>query len=94
MRTSNCSRDFLSTCGERRTVYRLIFVGRGIGPETPAPVRSAVKSEPPQTTSGANEMIFINCFSRSSRATGPKIRVPRGLFCSLIRTAAFRSNLM
>jgi len=29
-------------------------------------------------TSGANETIFMYCFSRSSRATGPKIRVPRG----------------
>src|SRR3546814_92701 len=29
-------------------------------------------------TSGANDTIFMNCFSRNSRATGPKIRVPRG----------------
>ena len=35
-----------------------------------------------QMTSGASEMIFMNFFSRSSRATGPKMRVPRGL-CSL-----------
>ena len=32
------------------------------------------------STSGASEMIFMNRFSRSSRATGPKMRVPRG-FC-------------
>src|SRR5207244_3858023 len=35
------------------------------------------------STSGASEMIFMNRFSRSSRATGPKMRVPRGFFCSL-----------
>src|SRR3990170_5526580 len=29
-------------------------------------------------TSGAKEMIFMNFFQRSSRATGPKIRVPIG----------------
>jgi hypothetical protein len=33
-------------------------------------------------------------FSRSSRATGPKIRVPRGLFWLSISTAAFSSNAM
>ena len=27
-------------------------------------------------TSGASEMIFMNFFSRNSRATGPKMRVP------------------
>ena len=32
------------------------------------------------TTSGASEMIFMNRRSRSSRATGPKMRVPRGSF--------------
>ena len=34
VRISNCSRDFLSTCGERSTVYLLILVGSGIGPAT------------------------------------------------------------
>src|SRR5690349_7637321 len=34
----------------------------------------------PQITSGASEMIFMNFLSRNSRATGPKMRVPRGLF--------------
>ena len=33
-------------------------------------------------------------FSRSSLATGPKIRVPLGVKSSLISTAAFSSNLM
>ena len=46
------------------------------------------------STSGARETIFINCFSRSSLATGPKIRVPLGFLSSLMITAAFSSNLM
>ena len=29
---SNCSRDFLSTCGERSTQYLFFMVGSGIGP--------------------------------------------------------------
>ena len=32
-----------------------------------------------QSTSGASETIFMNFLSRSSRPTGPKMRVPRGL---------------
>ena len=31
-------------------------------------------------------------FSRSSRATGPKMRVPRGLLAASMITAAFSSN--
>src|SRR5574337_130261 len=38
VRISNCSRDFLSVCGDRSTQYLLIFVGSGIGPATLAPV--------------------------------------------------------
>src|ERR1700733_8355799 len=44
------------------------------------------------STSGASEMIRMNRFSRSSRPTGPKMRVPRGSPPSLIRTAAFSSK--
>ncbi len=44
VRTSNCSRDFLSTCGERRTVYLFLTVGSGIGPAIRAPVRFAVST--------------------------------------------------
>src|SRR5581483_8082775 len=44
VRISNCSRDFLSTCGPRRTVYLLILVGRGMGPATRAPVPRAVST--------------------------------------------------
>jgi hypothetical protein len=43
-----------------------------------------------QSTSGASEMIFMNFFARSSRATGPKMRVPIGSFSLLISTALFR----
>src|SRR5579875_1345155 len=43
-------------------------------------------------TSGASETIFRNFFSRSSRATGPKTRVPTGSPASLISTAAFVSK--
>src|SRR3546814_1034075 len=32
-------------------------------------------------TSGASEMIFMWFLARSSRGTGPKIRVPTGAFC-------------
>ena len=46
------------------------------------------------STSGASEMIFMNRRSRSSRATGPKTRVPIGSFESLTRTAALRSKRM
>src|SRR5216683_4099194 len=45
-------------------------------------------------TSGASEMIFVNCRSRSSRATGPKMRVPTGLSSTLISTTALRSKRM
>src|SRR5262249_52384488 len=45
-----------------------------------------------QSTSGASETIFMNCFSRNSRATGPKIRVPRGLFSLPMITAALSSK--
>src|SRR4029453_3327468 len=47
-----------------------------------------------QSTSGASEMIFMNFFSRSSRPTGPKMRVPRGSPSLLRITAAFSSKRM
>ena len=34
----NCSRAFLFTCGERKTVYTFFSVGKGMGPLTTAPV--------------------------------------------------------
>jgi len=46
------------------------------------------------STSGASEMIFMNFFERSSRATGPKMRVPTGSCWALIKTALLSSNLM
>src|ERR1041384_1938511 len=44
VRISNCSRDFLSMCGLRKTVYRSIRVGIGIGPHTRALVRLALST--------------------------------------------------
>ena len=43
-------------------------------------------------TSGAKLTIFMKFLSRSSRATGPKMRVPRGLDWASMRTAAFSST--
>ena len=39
-------------------------------------------------------MIFMKFFARSSRTTGPKIRVPIGSLLLLMITAAFRSKRM
>src|SRR5579872_1446097 len=44
VRISNCSRDFLSTWGERKTVVMLRLVGSGMGPATVAPVLFAVST--------------------------------------------------
>src|SRR5882724_12037170 len=46
------------------------------------------------STSGASEMIFMWFLARNSRGTGPKMRVPTGSICGLMRTAALRSNLI
>src|SRR5215471_5692272 len=46
------------------------------------------------STSGASEMIFMNFFSRNSRATGPKTRVPTGSPSLEISTAALSSKRM
>src|SRR5262249_55642619 len=47
VRISNCSRDFLSTCGDRSTVHLFFAVGSGIGPASRAPVRLAVSTISP-----------------------------------------------
>src|SRR3546814_18838789 len=44
------------------------------------------------STSGASEMIFMCLRARSSRTTGPKIRVPNGSSFLLTSTAAFESK--
>src|SRR6516165_5313575 len=44
------------------------------------------------STSGASEMIFMKFFARSSRTTGPKIRVPIGSAFLLTSTAALPSK--
>src|SRR3981189_961094 len=46
------------------------------------------------STSGDTEMIFLWFLARSSRGTGPKIRVPTGSDWLLISTAALRSKRM
>src|SRR3954471_2349508 len=46
------------------------------------------------STSGASEMIFMWFLARSSRGTGPKMRVPTGSICGLINTAALLSKRM
>merc|ERR1712100_515660 len=43
-------------------------------------------------TSGASETTLVKLFSRISRAIGPKIRVPLGLFSELRITAALSSK--
>src|SRR5882672_5039809 len=47
---------------------------------------------PLQITSGASDTIFMNFLSRNSRATGPKIRVPRGFNSLSMMTMALLSN--
>src|SRR5690606_8242508 len=47
-----------------------------------------------QSTSGASEMIFTKRRARSSRVTGPKMRVPIGSIWLFRSTAAFLSNRM
>src|SRR5205823_12914333 len=46
------------------------------------------------STSGASEMIFMCFLARSSRTTGPKIRVPIGSSFLLTSTAALLSKRM
>src|SRR5882724_5991375 len=45
-----------------------------------------------QITSGASEIIFMNFFSRNSRATGPKMRVPFGFNSLSMMTHALLSK--
>ena len=45
-----------------------------------------------QRTSGASEMIFMKFLERSSRATGPKMRVPRGFPSASMMTMALLSK--
>ena len=57
---------------------------------SPLRIRAGMAS----STSGASETIFMKFFSRSSRATGPKMRVPRGFWALSMITAAFSSKAM
>ena len=76
-----------------KAAITLPFAPRSL-PEITWTVSPFLTVSPTQITSGANEMIFMKRFSRSSRPTGPKMRVPRGSPPSRMRTAAFSSNLM
>ncbi len=73
---------------------------RAPGRRSPSPCRSSEsaaridRSSRPHSTSGASEMIFMNCFARSSRATGPKMRVPIGSPWLSMSTAEFVSKRM
>src|ERR1044071_2059076 len=51
-----------------------------------------VMLDPIHNTSGASETIFMKLRSRSSRATGPKMRVPRGFRSLSIMTIALLSK--
>ena len=51
-----------------------------------------VKLDPVHNTSGASETIFMKLRSRSSRATGPKMRVPRGFRSLSMITIALLSK--
>src|SRR3712207_1122593 len=55
---------------------------------------AAVGASHGHSTSGASEMIRMKRLSRSSRPTGPKMRVPRGSPLSRMMTAAFSSKRM
>ena len=59
---------------------------------TRSPFLTFIVADISQSTSGARLTIFMKFFSRSSRATGPKMRVPRGLFWLSMMTAAFSSK--
>src|SRR6185369_16019969 len=69
----------------------LYCLGQWLGANPP---RFLVEQRLHYSTSGASDTIFMNFFSRSSRPTGPKMRVARGSPSSLISTAAFSSNRM
>ena len=59
VRISKCSRESLSTCGPRMTQKRRMCVGRGTGPATLAPVRSAVSTICPVEVSS---ILWSNAF--------------------------------
>src|SRR5215218_465485 len=66
--------------------------GRGLGGRL---LGAAVRADcHDHNTSGASEMIRMKRLSRSSRPTGPKMRVPRGSPLSRMITAAFSSKRM
>src|SRR5215207_7630386 len=84
VRISNCSRDFLSTWGERRTVHLFLEVGSGIGPATRAPVRFAVSTISDVDWSStrwsyALSLILIFSFSITFQLSAVKLRPPASI---------------
>src|SRR6266513_1291433 len=59
--SSNCSRLFLSMCGLLSTVHSCRLVGSGMGPETCAPVFSAVRT---MSAAALSIRAWSNAFSR------------------------------
>src|SRR5262245_8131610 len=87
VRISNCSRLFLSICGERFTVNFSILVGSGIGPRTSAPVRLAVltisfveASRTRWSNAFSRMRIFWPCMSVALKRGAPRGRSPLPLF--------------
>ena len=78
VRLSNCSMDFLSTCGERLTVSFSILVGSGTGPETRAPERFAVWIAFPMRLFAVVAAPFVWLLSFSTRVLLRALRLDRG----------------
>src|SRR3979490_3027607 len=83
------------------TDQRLVVVGAHLEHLAGAALVAAVQHDDlvalpdlgsPHSTSGPSEMLFMWFLARSSRGTGPKIRVPTGSDWLLIRTAGLRSK--
>src|SRR6185437_502388 len=64
----------------------------GLRPSRPHAGETPAFQRRHHSTSGASETIFMKRRARSSRVTGPKMRVPIGSPCRLISTAALRSK--
>src|SRR5204863_5738432 len=79
VRISNCSRDFLSTCGERSTVHLFFTVGSGIGPASRAPVRLAVSTISPVDWSRMRESYAL----RRMRILSLNIAITESCLCQV-----------
>src|SRR6185369_5990187 len=77
---------------DSRDVAALALVAASDHDDVVALLDLAHRACPPYSTSGASETIFMKRSVRSSRVTGPKIRVPIGSSLGLSSTAALVSN--